>query len=143
MDEANRLLLITANLLLLPIPTLPLLLSIPSHYIPIQSPLPLPPTIGIDPSLIPFRDAGFCINIYPITVLDCAKALCKAKNLGNTLTSSHYYYHYYYLHIHYIPPIIRYLYTVPSLSSSFIVIIITTTTIYNHHYHHHHHHHHP
>jgi len=40
-------------------------------------------SVGIDPSLIPFRDAGFCINIYPITVLDCAKALCKAKTLGD------------------------------------------------------------
>ena len=36
------------------------------------------PFIGINPPFIPFRDAAFCINTYPITVLDCAKAMYKA-----------------------------------------------------------------
>ena len=36
------------------------------------------PFIGVNPPFIPFRDAAFCINTYPITVLDCAKAMYKA-----------------------------------------------------------------
>eukprot|EP01038_Epipyxis_sp_PR26KG_P004615 gene4615-6493_t len=39
------------------------------------------PFIGIDQPFIPFRDAGFCINTFPITVLDCARAMKRAKSL--------------------------------------------------------------
>ncbi len=41
------------------------------------------PFIGIQPPFITFRDAGFCINTFPITVLDNAKAMFKAKSLGH------------------------------------------------------------
>ena len=41
------------------------------------------PFIGIEPPLIPFRDAGFCINTYPITVLDCVRAMYRAVSLGH------------------------------------------------------------
>lgn len=41
------------------------------------------PFIGMDPQFIPFRDAGFCINTFPINVLDCARAMKKAKDLGH------------------------------------------------------------
>lgn len=39
--------------------------------------------IGMNPPFVPFRDAGFCINTYPITVLDTLKAFRKARNLGH------------------------------------------------------------
>lgn len=41
------------------------------------------PFIGIKPAFIPFRDAAFAINTYPITVLDCARAMYKAVSLGH------------------------------------------------------------
>ncbi len=41
------------------------------------------PFIGIQPPFITFRDAGFCINTFPITVLDTAKAIRKAKTLNH------------------------------------------------------------
>ena len=41
------------------------------------------PFIGITPPFITFRDAGFCINTFPITVLDCARAMRKAVSLGH------------------------------------------------------------
>eukprot|EP01036_Dinobryon_divergens_P025185 gene25185-33708_t len=37
------------------------------------------PFIGIEPPFTPFRDAGFCINTFPLTVLDCARAMHRAK----------------------------------------------------------------
>lgn len=40
-------------------------------------------SIGLEHPYVPFRDAGFCINTYPITVLDCAKAMWRAKSLGH------------------------------------------------------------
>ena len=33
---------------------------------------------GIEPPLHQFRDAAFCVNTFPITVLDCARAMKKA-----------------------------------------------------------------
>jgi cell division cycle 14 len=39
--------------------------------------------MGIKPAFIPFRDAAFAINTYPITVLDCARAMYKAVSLGH------------------------------------------------------------
>lgn len=41
------------------------------------------PFIGIKPAFIPFRDAAFAINTYPITVLDCATAMYKAVSIGH------------------------------------------------------------
>ena len=41
------------------------------------------PSLGITPPFITFRDAGFCINTFPITVLDCARAMRKAVSLGH------------------------------------------------------------
>jgi cell division cycle 14 len=41
------------------------------------------PFIGCEPSLYPFRDAGFCINTFPITVLDCARGMRKAVAKGH------------------------------------------------------------
>ncbi len=41
------------------------------------------PFIGIEPPFISFRDAGFCINTFSITVLDAAKAIRKAKSLNH------------------------------------------------------------
>lgn len=41
------------------------------------------PFIGILRPFYPFRDAGFCINTFPITVLDVAKAMRKAKILNH------------------------------------------------------------
>ena len=38
---------------------------------------------GIDPPLYPFRDAGFCINTFPITVLDCARGMRRAVARGH------------------------------------------------------------
>lgn len=38
---------------------------------------------GINPPFITFRDAGFCINTFPITVLDCARAMRRAVTLGH------------------------------------------------------------
>lgn len=37
----------------------------------------------MNPPFIPFRDAGFCVNTYPITVLDIARAFRKAKTMGH------------------------------------------------------------
>lgn len=34
--------------------------------------------LGMDPPFVTFRDAAFCINTYPITVLDCARAMHRA-----------------------------------------------------------------
>lgn len=39
------------------------------------------PFIGITPPFIPFRDAAFCINSYPLTVLDCARACYRAVSM--------------------------------------------------------------
>lgn len=39
--------------------------------------------IGINPPFITFRDAGFCINTFPITVLDCARAMRRACTLNH------------------------------------------------------------
>jgi cell division cycle 14 len=39
--------------------------------------------VGMTPQFIPFRDAGFCINTFPINVLDCARAMKRAKSLGH------------------------------------------------------------
>jgi cell division cycle 14 len=39
--------------------------------------------IGISPPFITFRDAGFCINTFPLTVLDCARAMRRACSLGH------------------------------------------------------------
>jgi cell division cycle 14 len=36
------------------------------------------PFIGLEPPFIPFRDAAFSINTFPITVLDCTRALFRA-----------------------------------------------------------------
>lgn len=41
------------------------------------------PFVGINPPFITYRDAGFCINTFPVTVLDCAKAMRKAINLNH------------------------------------------------------------
>jgi len=41
------------------------------------------PRAGINPPFITFRDAGFCINTFPITVLDCARAMRRAVTLGH------------------------------------------------------------
>jgi cell division cycle 14 len=41
------------------------------------------PFIGLERPFVTFRDAGFCINTFPITVLDIAKAIRKAKSLGH------------------------------------------------------------
>jgi cell division cycle 14 len=41
------------------------------------------PFVGINPPFVTFRDAGFCINTFPITVLDNARALYKARILGH------------------------------------------------------------
>jgi cell division cycle 14 len=41
------------------------------------------PFIGIEPAFITFRDAGFCINTFPITVLDIARGIKRAKSLGH------------------------------------------------------------
>ena len=38
---------------------------------------------GIEPPFTPFRDAAFCINTFPITVLDCARACYKASQLNH------------------------------------------------------------
>jgi cell division cycle 14 len=38
--------------------------------------------LGEEP-MYPFRDAGFCLNTFPITVLDCAMAMYKAKSKGH------------------------------------------------------------
>jgi cell division cycle 14 len=46
------------------------------------------PFIGISPPFFPFRDAGFCINTYPVTVLDCACAMHKAQSLEHYVHSS-------------------------------------------------------
>src|ERR1700739_901713 len=37
----------------------------------------------MNPQFTPFRDAGFCINTFPVNVLDCARAMRRAKNLGH------------------------------------------------------------
>jgi cell division cycle 14 len=39
--------------------------------------------LGIEPPFTPFRDAGFCINTFPVTVLDCARAMHRAKSLNH------------------------------------------------------------
>lgn len=39
--------------------------------------------VGINPPFITFRDAGFCINTFPVTVLDCARSMRRACNLGH------------------------------------------------------------
>lgn len=41
------------------------------------------PFIGIEPPLIPFRDAAFCVNTFPCTPLDCARAAHRAVSLGH------------------------------------------------------------
>lgn len=41
------------------------------------------PFIGIQPPFVPFRDAGFCVNTFPLTVLDCMRAMDKARKLGH------------------------------------------------------------
>jgi cell division cycle 14 len=38
---------------------------------------------GINPPFTTFRDAAFCINTYPITVIDCARAFYKAVSLNH------------------------------------------------------------
>ncbi len=42
----------------------------------------------MNPQFIPFRDAGFCINTFPINVLNCAQAMRRAKNLGHFVFKS-------------------------------------------------------
>jgi cell division cycle 14 len=37
----------------------------------------------VAPLFVPYRDAGFCINSYPITVLDCAQAMYTAQLWGH------------------------------------------------------------
>lgn len=39
--------------------------------------------LGMQPAFVPFRDAGFCINTFPITVLDVAKSFRKARNVDH------------------------------------------------------------
>ena len=39
------------------------------------------PFVGIEPPLMPFRDAAFAINTFPCSVLDCCRALRKAVDL--------------------------------------------------------------
>ena len=39
-----------------------------------------PRMAGIEPPFTPFRDAGFCINTFPLTVLDCVRAIYRAKS---------------------------------------------------------------
>lgn len=41
------------------------------------------PFMGMHPAFIPYRDAGFCINTYPVTVLDCARAMFRARKLNH------------------------------------------------------------
>eukprot|EP01032_Pedospumella_encystans_P023335 gene23335-26412_t len=41
------------------------------------------PFMGVNPPFITFRDAGFCINTFPVTVLDCARSMRRACNLGH------------------------------------------------------------
>ena len=41
------------------------------------------PFIGIEPPFIPFRDAAFAINTFPLTVLDCARAFYRVQSLGH------------------------------------------------------------
>jgi cell division cycle 14 len=41
------------------------------------------PFIGIQPPFIPFRDAAFSVNTFPITVLDCCRAMRKAIELNH------------------------------------------------------------
>ena len=37
---------------------------------------------GLNPSFVPFRDASFGVSVYTITILDCLRAINKAKNAG-------------------------------------------------------------
>ena len=46
------------------------------------------PFIGIDPPFSAFRDAAFAINTFPITVLDCCRAMFKAVELQHFQISS-------------------------------------------------------
>mmetsp|Transcript_24735 Transcript_24735/g.22477 ORF Transcript_24735/g.22477 Transcript_24735/m.22477 type:complete len:672 (+) Transcript_24735:201-2216(+) len=41
------------------------------------------PFLRLSKPFVPFRDAAFCINTYPLTVLDCVLAMYKAKSLGH------------------------------------------------------------
>jgi len=37
---------------------------------------------GLNPSFVPFRDASFGVSVYTITILDCLRAVNKAKRAG-------------------------------------------------------------
>ncbi|XP_023321586.1 dual specificity protein phosphatase CDC14A isoform X2 [Eurytemora carolleeae] len=37
---------------------------------------------GLNPTFVPFRDASFGVSVYTITILDCLKAVQKARNAG-------------------------------------------------------------
>lgn len=41
------------------------------------------PFFGLQPPLIPYRDASFGICTYHLEVLDCARALARAASLGH------------------------------------------------------------
>lgn len=41
------------------------------------------PFLGVQPPLIPYRDASFGICTYHLEVLDCARALARAASLGH------------------------------------------------------------
>jgi len=41
-----------------------------------------PLTGGANPPFVPFRDASFGVSVYTITILDCLKAVEKAKAAG-------------------------------------------------------------
>ena len=41
------------------------------------------PFVGIEPPFIPFRDAAFSVNTFPISVLDCCRAMRKAVELNH------------------------------------------------------------
>jgi cell division cycle 14 len=57
-------------------------ITAPSPITALTSPLCTTP-IGINPPFVTYRDAGFCVNIFPITVLDCARAMHRARVLGH------------------------------------------------------------